>query len=150
MTTPPDLSRLTEAEKDALILALWARVAELDAPPRRTRPDRPDGHELRPLPEGSRADAGRPRADGGLPVRQHRAAGGRGRGAVPLVRGNRAGRSAREVTSRPPTPEAPRCGQGPTSSSGCCRGLGRPSGSRLSSMLEHHDDRTTLANHLPG
>src|SRR4051794_41275321 len=86
MTTPPDLSRLTEAEKDALILALWARVAELDAPPRRTRPDRPDGHELRPLPEGSRADAGRPRADGGLPVRQHRAAGGRGRGAVPLVR----------------------------------------------------------------
>ena len=38
MTPPPDLSRLTEAEKDALILALWARVAELearlDAPPK--------------------------------------------------------------------------------------------------------------------
>ena len=31
MTPPPDLSRLTEAEKDALILALWARVAELEA-----------------------------------------------------------------------------------------------------------------------
>src|SRR3954451_17361019 len=42
MTPPPDLSRLTEAEKDALILALWARVAELearlDAPP--TTPDK--------------------------------------------------------------------------------------------------------------
>ena len=35
---PPDLSKLTEAEKDALIPALWARVAELearlDAPPK--------------------------------------------------------------------------------------------------------------------
>jgi transposase len=31
MTPPPDLSRLTEAEKDALILTLWARVAELEA-----------------------------------------------------------------------------------------------------------------------
>src|SRR3954451_3103568 len=30
MTPPPDLSRLTEAEKDALILASWARVAELE------------------------------------------------------------------------------------------------------------------------
>ena len=36
--------------------------------------------------EGSRADAGRPRADGGLPVRQDRTARGRGRGAVGLVR----------------------------------------------------------------
>jgi transposase len=38
MTPPPDLSRLTEAGKDALILALWARVAEpgarLNAPPK--------------------------------------------------------------------------------------------------------------------
>ena len=38
MTPAPDLSQLTEAEKDALILALWARVAELearlDAPPK--------------------------------------------------------------------------------------------------------------------
>ena len=31
MTAPADLSMLTEAEKDALILALWARVAELEA-----------------------------------------------------------------------------------------------------------------------
>ncbi len=38
MTPPPDLSRLTEAQKDALILALWqqvqdlsTRVAELEA-----------------------------------------------------------------------------------------------------------------------
>ena len=30
------------------------------------RPDRPDGHGLRPLPRGSRADARRSRADGGL------------------------------------------------------------------------------------
>src|SRR4051794_24514484 len=44
------------------------------------------GHGLRALPGGSRANARRSRAHGGLPVRQHRAAGGRGRGAVPLVR----------------------------------------------------------------
>src|SRR5215210_3872697 len=31
MTPPPDLDRLTEAEKDALILALWARVQALTA-----------------------------------------------------------------------------------------------------------------------
>jgi transposase len=31
MTAPADLSMLTEAEKDALIVALWARVAELEA-----------------------------------------------------------------------------------------------------------------------
>src|SRR3954471_11573429 len=31
MRPPPDLSRLTEAEKDALILTLWGRVAELEA-----------------------------------------------------------------------------------------------------------------------
>jgi transposase len=31
MTAPADLSLLTEAEKDALIVALWARVAELEA-----------------------------------------------------------------------------------------------------------------------
>src|SRR4051794_37529690 len=31
MTPPPDLSRLTEAEKDALILALWAQVQALTA-----------------------------------------------------------------------------------------------------------------------
>jgi hypothetical protein len=30
MTPPPDVSQLTEAEKDALILALWTRVAELE------------------------------------------------------------------------------------------------------------------------
>src|SRR4051795_7298992 len=80
MTTPPDLSRLTEAEKDALILALWARVAELearlDAPPKtpsnsnlppskghnRTRPER----ERRAGPrQGSlgRAGGGRPLAE---------------------------------------------------------------------------------------
>ena len=31
MTPPPDLSRLTETEKDALILALWAQVQALTA-----------------------------------------------------------------------------------------------------------------------
>src|SRR3954447_4453532 len=31
MTPPPDLSKLTEAEKDALILALWAQVQALTA-----------------------------------------------------------------------------------------------------------------------
>ena len=39
MTAPADLSLLTEAEKDALIVALWARVAELEAklkPPAKT------------------------------------------------------------------------------------------------------------------
>src|ERR671926_1652919 len=31
MGSPPDLSQLTEAEKDALILALWAQVQTLSA-----------------------------------------------------------------------------------------------------------------------
>ena len=31
MVSPPDLSKLTEAEKDALILALWAQVQALTA-----------------------------------------------------------------------------------------------------------------------
>ena len=31
MISPPDLSRLTEAEKDALIPALWAQVQALTA-----------------------------------------------------------------------------------------------------------------------
>ena len=31
MTPPPDLSHLTEAQKDALILVLWQQVQELSA-----------------------------------------------------------------------------------------------------------------------
>jgi hypothetical protein len=47
MTPPPDLSRLTEAEKDALILALWARVAELEAR-LNAPPKTPDNSSLPP------------------------------------------------------------------------------------------------------
>src|SRR3982751_2678135 len=47
MRPPPDLSRLTEAEKDALILALWARVAELEAR-LNAPPKTPDNSSLPP------------------------------------------------------------------------------------------------------
>jgi transposase len=53
-TAPADLSMLTEAEKDALILALWARVAELEAKlkePAKT----PDNSSLPPS-QGSKAN----------------------------------------------------------------------------------------------
>src|SRR3954467_9646925 len=54
MTPPPDLSRLTEAEKDALILALWARVAELEAR-LNAPPKTPDNSSLPPS-KGRKAD----------------------------------------------------------------------------------------------
>src|SRR4051794_33621473 len=54
MTPPPDLSRLTEAEKDALILALWARVAELEA--RLNEPAKTPGNSSLPPSKGHKAD----------------------------------------------------------------------------------------------
>src|SRR4051794_14267470 len=61
MTPPPDLSRLTEAEKDALILALWgqvqalaARVAELEA--RLSRPPKTSGNSSLPPSKGHKAN----------------------------------------------------------------------------------------------
>ena len=54
MTPPPDLSRLTEAEKDALILALWARVAELEA--RLDAPPKTPGNSSLPPSRGRKAN----------------------------------------------------------------------------------------------
>src|SRR4051812_9666558 len=54
MTTPPDLSRLTEAEKDVLILALWARVAELEA--RLDAPPKTPGNSSLPPSRGRKAN----------------------------------------------------------------------------------------------
>jgi transposase len=54
MRPPPDLSRLTEAEKDALILALWTRVAELEA--RLDAPPRTPGNSSLPPSRGHEAD----------------------------------------------------------------------------------------------
>src|SRR5437588_2461408 len=61
MTPPPDLSRLTEAEKDTLILALWAqvqaltaRVAELEA--RLNEPTRTPGNSSLPPSRGHKAN----------------------------------------------------------------------------------------------
>jgi transposase len=54
MTPPPDLSRLTEAEKDALILALWARVAELEA--RLDAPPKTPGNSSLPPSRGHKAN----------------------------------------------------------------------------------------------
>src|SRR4051794_41943807 len=54
MTPPPDLSRLTEAEKDALILALWTRVAELEA--RLDAPPKTPGNSSLPPSRGHKAD----------------------------------------------------------------------------------------------
>src|SRR3954471_17563748 len=54
MRPPPDLSRLTEAEKDALILALWTRVAELEA--RRDAPPKTPGNSSLPPSRGHKAD----------------------------------------------------------------------------------------------
>src|SRR3954469_17029481 len=78
MRPPPDLSRLTEAEKDALILTLWGRVAELearlDAPPKTPgNPSLPPskGHKAS-RPEGERRAGPRRgslgRAGGGRPL----------------------------------------------------------------------------------
>src|SRR5436309_6437233 len=87
MTPPPDLSRLTQAEKDALILALWAqvqaltaRVAELEArlneptktpsnsglpPSKGHKANRPKGERRAGPRRGSlgRAGGGRPLAE---------------------------------------------------------------------------------------
>src|SRR3954468_17988881 len=61
MTPPPDLSRLAEAEKDALVLALWAqvqaltaRVAHLEA--RLDAPTRTPGTSSLPPSSGRKAD----------------------------------------------------------------------------------------------
>src|SRR3954464_8469025 len=61
MTPPPDLSRLTEAEKDALILALWvqvqaltARVAELEA--RLNEPPKTPSNSSLPPSKGHKAN----------------------------------------------------------------------------------------------
>src|SRR3954451_17020392 len=54
MTPPPDLSRLTEAEKDTLILALWARVAELEA--RLDAPPKTPGNSSLPPTRGRKAN----------------------------------------------------------------------------------------------
>jgi transposase len=56
MIPPPDLSTLTEAEKDALILALWARVAELEA----KRQDPPKSSSNSSLPPSKGHQANRP------------------------------------------------------------------------------------------
>ena len=68
MTPPPDLSRLTEAEKDALILALWARVAELEVrlsgPPKtpgNSDPAAVQGPQGEPAGEGAAGQARRRR-----------------------------------------------------------------------------------------
>jgi transposase len=54
MRPPPDLSRLTEAEKDALVLALWTRVAELEA--RLDAPPKTPGNSSLPPSRGRKAD----------------------------------------------------------------------------------------------
>src|SRR3954462_12923083 len=54
MRPPPDLSRLTEAEKDALILTLWGRVAELEA--RLNAPPKTPGNSSLPPSKGRKAD----------------------------------------------------------------------------------------------
>src|SRR3954469_8894208 len=68
MTPPPDLSRLTEAEKDALILALWARVAELEV--RLSGPPKTPGNSSLPPSKGHKANR---------PERERRAGPRRGR-----------------------------------------------------------------------
>jgi len=54
MMPPPDLSRLTEAEKDTLILALWTRVAELEA--RLNAPPKTPGNSSLPPSKGHKAN----------------------------------------------------------------------------------------------
>src|SRR3954467_2344186 len=54
MRPPPDLSRLTEAEKDALILTLWGRVAELEA--RLDVPPKTPGNSSLPPSKGRKTD----------------------------------------------------------------------------------------------
>jgi transposase len=54
MIPPPDLRKLTEAEKDALILALWARVAELEV--RLNQPPKTPGNASLPPSKGHKAN----------------------------------------------------------------------------------------------
>src|SRR5436309_754946 len=79
MTPPPDLSRLTEAEKDALILALWARVAELEAR-LNAPPKTPDNSSLPPS-RGRKAD----RPEKARPPGPRRGSLGREGGGRPLA-----------------------------------------------------------------
>src|SRR3954453_17165228 len=72
----PDLSRLTEAEKDALILALWARVAELEV--RLSAPPKSPGNSSLPPSKGHKENRpGRERRAGPRRGSLGRAGGGR-------------------------------------------------------------------------
>src|SRR3954453_5369933 len=67
MTPPPDLSKLTKAEKDALIPALWARVQALTArvahlEARLSRPPETPGNSSLPPSRGH--EANRPAGEG--------------------------------------------------------------------------------------
>src|SRR3954454_4236752 len=83
MTPPPDLSKLTEAEKDALILALWvqvqaltARVAELEA--RLNEPSKTPSNSSLPPSKGHKVNRpGRERRAGPRQASVGRAGGGR-------------------------------------------------------------------------
>src|SRR3954462_8832288 len=79
MTPPPDLSRLTEAEKDALILALWARGAELEA--RLSGPPKTPGNSSLPPSKGHKAI----RPDGVRRAGPRRGSLGRAGGGRPLA-----------------------------------------------------------------
>src|SRR4051794_30717320 len=79
MTPPPDLSRLTEAEKDALILALWARVAELEA--RLDAPPKTPGNSSLPPSSGRKAN----RPEKARPPGPRRGSLGREGGGRPLA-----------------------------------------------------------------
>src|SRR3954463_13469326 len=79
MTPPPDLSRLTEAEKDALILALWARVAELEA--RLDAPPKTPGNSSVPPSKGRKVE----RPEKARPPGPRRGSLGREGGGRPLA-----------------------------------------------------------------
>src|SRR3954453_10388089 len=79
MRPPPDLSRLTEAEKDALILTLWGRVAELEA--RLNAPPKTPGNSSLPPSKGRKAD----RPEKARPPGPRRGSLGRAGGGRPLA-----------------------------------------------------------------
>src|SRR3954462_15313422 len=86
MIPPPDLSRLTEAEKNALILALWAqaqaltaRVAELEA--RLHQPRKTPGNSSLPPSRGHKAN----RPERGRRAGPRRGSLGRAGGGRPLA-----------------------------------------------------------------
>src|SRR5215218_9734848 len=89
MTPPPDLDRLTEAEKDALILALWARVQALTArvaelAARLNEPPKTPGNASLPPSKGHEANRpGRERRAGPRLGSLGRAGGGRPLAAEP-------------------------------------------------------------------